>query len=121
MNELSMVDETRIKLEIYDIVEKMTLTEQVELLNKIKGFSARRKKRSDVAIAVVFTVNGVDYRGVASNISFDGLFIMTNMVFNEGEEIKVKMADVNIKDDSMVKGTIVRVTEEGIGVRLLRR
>lgn len=121
MEELSMLDEEKIKLEIYDIIDKMTLKEQVELLNKIKGFSSRKRKRSDVEIDVVFSVRGLDYRGLASNISFDGLFIQTDMVFNDGESITVKLAGVNSPNDSAINGKIVRITDDGIGVRLIRK
>ena len=121
MEDLSMMDEEKIKLELYDIIDKMTLTEQVELLNKIKGFSSRRKKRSDVEIDVVFSVKDIDYRGLASNISFDGLFIQTDMVFNYEDSITVKLAGMDSPQDSAIKGEIVRITDDGIGVRLIRK
>ncbi|MCP3924301.1 MAG: PilZ domain-containing protein [Desulfobacterales bacterium] len=121
MEDLSMADGLKIKMDIYDIIEKMTVLEQVELLKKLRGFKDRKKKRSDVEIDVVFSVKGIDYRGQANNISFDGLFIQTDMVFDKGDEIAVKLASLDSSMDTKVKGIIARITEYGVGVSIIRK
>jgi len=80
-------------------------------------FKERRKHfRYPVNIRVEFIVEGYDYKGWIKNLSKGGVLIDTKELFTIGQAISMTYSSSSFGDENRV-GTIVRVSEQGIGVK----
>jgi Tfp pilus assembly protein PilZ len=98
--------------------ERRTL---LQLLEKglLRGRCRRAYFRKRVRLPVAYANQRHAYRNFIKDISLGGVFILTSVPFEVGEEIRIVL---KIDDkDSMVRilGRVARVTPEGIGVRFI--
>lgn len=81
------------------------------------SFKERRKHfRYPVNIRIEFIVEGYDYKGWVKNISQGGVLIETKELFTIGQTISMTYSSPNCGEENRV-GTIIRVSEQGIGVK----
>ena len=70
---------------------------------------------------VFFSSKNKNYKGLITNISRGGAFIMTKNKFYVGQMIQIVIPGDRKKKDVKLKGWIVRLSPEGLGVRFDRR
>jgi len=88
----------------------------IHLVKKRHMETSRKHKRRTYATDVIFTVGGIQYRGISRDISVGGVFIETNGPFIVGQEIVSTLQLCNTKRLSQFHGRIARIAADGIAV-----
>ena len=86
-----------------------------------KDKDPREHPRKSYRKVVVFTSRNIKYKGSIKNISRGGAFIITQKKFVLGQMIKLVIPATKIQNQVKLKGWVVRVDPNGIGVRFDRR
>ena len=84
----------------------------------------RRHPRRSYRKKVLLTFQNQHYEGLANNISNGGIFIETNDKLSVGQIIRLVIPGTKIDKGVMLKGEIIHVKPEGVGVKfksLLRK
>jgi len=81
----------------------------------------RKHFREIYGKAVVFTTKNHQYHGSISNISRGGAFIMTRNKFTLGQMIHIDIREDKPCEAFRLKGWVVRLSPQGIGVKFDRR
>ena len=68
---------------------------------------------------VDYSVNDRYYRDFIQDISESGLFIKTPQMFSAGQGIKMTFMSPDYRKPFKIKGEIVRVHEDGVGVKFM--
>jgi Tfp pilus assembly protein PilZ len=76
----------------------------------------RKHFRYPVDIRVEFIVEGYDYKAWIKNISQGWILIETKELFAIGQAISMTYSSPNFGEENRV-GTIIRMSEQGIGVK----
>ncbi len=76
----------------------------------------RKHFRYPVDIRVEVIVEGYDHKALIKNISQGGVLIETKELFTIGQAISMTYSSPNFGEENRV-GTIIRVSEQGIGVK----
>jgi Tfp pilus assembly protein PilZ len=106
---------------IIEIVLAMPLDERRTLLKYLedKHIAGRRKySRKTYFMEVDFATPDRVSRGYIQNISSDGLFVETRESLSVGQRITLSFKLPNSKEHIKISGEIVRVSSQGIGVKL---
>ena len=80
----------------------------------------RRHKRRETNLTVYYATHDRAYRDTIQNISPTGVFIETREPFDIDQEILLNFTPSRDADPIKVRGRVVRVTDEGIGVKFVR-
>jgi len=80
----------------------------------------RQYKRKIYARNVIFTVQGIKYHGSSENFSASGMFIKTDESFSVGQAIVFTIQLANTKIQPKFHAEIIRVTDDGIGVKFMK-
>lgn len=106
----------------------MPYDRQVSLLTQLDNSATvapdvadRDEKRKDFTSGVTFTVQGIEYTGVSEDISAGGMFIRTDDSFLLGQTMVLTILFTNRKKQAKIPAEIVRIKEDGIGVRFLKK
>ncbi len=86
-----------------------------------KESDPREHQRTPYRKVVNFTSRNSKYKGFIKNISRGGAFIITRENFTIGQIINLVFPATRLKKELKLKGWIVRVDQNGIGVRFDRR
>ena len=86
-----------------------------------KESDPREHQRTDYSTLVYFTSRKSKYKGFIKNISRGGAYILTREAFTIGQMIILFFPGTRFKKDLKLKGWIVRVDQNGIGVKFDRR
>jgi Tfp pilus assembly protein PilZ len=86
-----------------------------------KESDPREHQRKPYRKVVHFTSRNTKYKGFIKNISRGGAFIITREKFTIGQMINLVFPGTRLKKELKLKGWIVRVDQNGIGVRFDRR
>ncbi len=79
----------------------------------------RRKYHREISLTSVdYDVKGQSFKGFVKNISDYGVFIKTTKIFSVGQKINIKLPLPNNKKYLTGRGEIIRITPEGIGVKM---
>jgi Tfp pilus assembly protein PilZ len=70
---------------------------------------------------IVFTAKDTEYHGVITDISRGGAFIQTRTKLSLGQMINLHIQGVQSRKDVDIKGWVVRLSSNGIGVKFDRR
>ena len=70
---------------------------------------------------IVFTAENTDYKGVITDISRGGAFIQTGIKLSHGQMISLHIQGSQACKDVDIKGWVVRLSPNGIGVKFDRR
>ncbi|UCD33552.1 MAG: PilZ domain-containing protein [Desulfobacterales bacterium] len=79
----------------------------------------RRHPRKTSLIAVDCTTHDVCFTNFIQDISRGGVFIETNAHFYVGQQLKMNFSLPEIADTITVKGKVVRIDAQGIGVEFV--
>ena len=81
----------------------------------------RKHPRKPYRKAIFFTSKSKNYKGLITNISRGGAYIITKNKFYVGQMIQIVIPGDKKKKDVRLKGWVVRLSPEGLGVRFDRR
>ena len=114
-------DESKLVEIINDMVKKLSVRQQHKLIGHIqfitKGDEKRKTERKTVKISVDYTVKDKFYSDMLENISAGGAFIRTTRPFQTGHSTTMVVSLPKTERNIIVKGQIVRLTNEGFGIR----
>ena len=79
----------------------------------------RKNDRKEFSMIVDYSVNDRYYRDFIRDISESGLFIKTPQMFSAGQRIKMTFMSPDYQKPFKIKGEIVRVHEDGVGVKFM--
>jgi len=105
---------------LHELINNMSKDEQQALLVELeKGFSKvkREHDRKLFLETVDYTTTSGTYRDFIKDISDEGVFIETLSPFSVGEEISMTLLLSEHKKRLKIQGEIVRIEEQGIGVK----
>ncbi len=78
---------------------------------------SRQFPRHPVRVLVQLARNGRQLEAKARNLSLGGIFVETTANFSPGQEIQLAIPFFHQKQRITLTGTVVRVTDDGIGIR----
>lgn len=82
----------------------------------LRGKCRRGYFRKSLRLPVTFAVGQRAHRNFIKDISLRGVFIVTGIPFQTGEQIRIVLRDKDNRNPVKILGRIARVTTEGIGV-----
>ncbi len=88
-------------------------------LKKRQDGKPRKHDRKDLFLIVDYSVSGRHYRDAIQDISESGVFIKTSQTFSEGQKILMTFMSPDYQSPFKIKGEIVRVHTNGVGVKFL--
>lgn len=116
-------DESRLVELISGMADKLSVSQKHDLINHIKfvskGEEKRGTKRKAVKVSVDYAVKDRIYTDMLVNISAGGAFIITNRLFQAGYSTTMVVSFPNMERCVKIKGKIVRLTDEGFGVKFI--
>lgn len=80
----------------------------------------RLYRRFEAKCEVVFTANGIVYKGITQDLSLSGLSINTEYQFAPDTVIDIVIQFSGNKT-SRLKGKVIRTIKDGIGVEIIER
>ena len=108
---LAMNDEQRL-----DLLSKLE-----ELPSEDLSVGDRDDVRKDFEKNISFSVQDRSYKAISKDISNGGLFIQTNEVFTLGQTVMLNIPFSDGSREIKVPAEIVRVSNQGIGVRFMKK
>ena len=109
---------------LFELITSMSDDERSTLLKLLeegllKGKCRRAYLRKKIYLPIAYANERDVYRNFTKDISLGGVFILTSVPLEVGEEIKI-LFKADDKDSAFrILGKIARVTPEGVGVRFL--
>ena len=111
-------EETSVADRLIELIASMTDTEQEKLLNYLEPKIPKRKhQRHTGYIFIRYIIDNQKYKGIMKDISGGGVFVETNKSFSIGQEVFMEIPFSNITGSVKIKGLIVRLDENGIGIK----
>jgi len=107
------------------IIKNINRMSDVEILKFYEEFQERqhgkprRHDRKDFFMIVDYTVNDQYYRDFIQDISESGLFIKTSQTFSVDQKIQMTFMSPDYQKPFKIKGEIVRVNTDGVGVKFI--
>ena len=106
---------------LFDLIKQMSEKEQLALLKKLeKGPSRREHNRESYYTVIDYSIDDHFYKDILHDISESGIFIETKTNFSVGKEVSMIIPNPKERHFLKIKGTIVRSTSNGIGVRFIK-
>ena len=106
---------------LIELITKMTDEEQEKLLKGLESRQPKRKEHRQAGyVDIKYSIDGNDYEGATQDLSRGGVFIETSESFSLGQEVSMEIPFSNSSEIVKIKGEIVRITPEGIGVKFKR-
>jgi len=112
--------------EICDLIlKKISRMSDVEIRQFYQEFQEkqdgkpRRHDRKDFFMVVDYSVNEQYYRDFIQDISESGVFIKTSQTFSVGQNIQLTFMSPDYQKPFKIKGEIVRVHPDGVGVKFI--
>lgn len=108
---------------LFELITDMTFDEQLAMLEEFerkKTRRTRRHKRKETSLTVYYATHDRAYRDTIQNISPTGVFIETREPFEVGQEILLNFTPSRNAEAIKVRGKVVRISDEGIGVKFVR-
>ncbi len=108
---------------ISDLADQLPEVQRQQLLSLLASWKvdARHAGRKSYYEQVNFTSDRGAHHGCARDVSVAGVLIDTNDDFDIGDHITMKLIFISSPRPLRLKGTVVRKTEDGIGVRFDNR
>ncbi len=98
-----------------EFIQNMSEEKQLELLSRLD--KERKQTRKHYIIPVDYSTQNDSYRDFITNISEGGLFIDTKESFSVGQALWMTLAFPNHPNPLKIKGKVVWIISEGIGVK----
>lgn len=118
------MNKSDVTFRLFELITDMPEEEQIKLLEDLErrqSQNKRRHARRNTQLTVYYATQDRAYRDVILNISPTGVFIETREPFIVGQEVLLNFTPNRQSEPIRVRGEIVRVTQEGIGVKFIRR
>jgi Tfp pilus assembly protein PilZ len=120
-SEKSLQDPT-VTHELFQLISKMSDDERRTLLKLVKEGLLKEKCRRQhfrkaLHVPIHYNTKGGTFQGFIQDISLGGLFILSRRTFSVGQRVEIPFFPLSIGETVWVAGDVVRVTEEGIGVK----
>ena len=115
--------QTDVTFRLFELITEMDLEAQMNLLEELEKKQTRKTrkhKRRHTNLTVYYATHDRAYRDVIQNISPSGVFIETGEPFNVGQKILLNFTPTRHSEPIKVHGQVVRITDEGIGVKFIR-
>lgn len=116
-----VMDEADLEEIILDLVRRLSVKQRHELINYLKivaeGEEKRDSDRKDIRISVDYAIDDEVFTDTLENISPGGAFIRTSQPFHAGHSTSLVFTLPGMDRAVKVTGRIVRLTEDGFGVR----
>ena len=90
-----------------------------EELQERQNVQPRRYDRKDFSLIVDYKVSDQYYRDIIQDISESGVFIKTSQTFSAGQKIRMTFMSPDYQKPFKIKGEVVRVQTDGVGVKFL--
>lgn len=115
-------------LRLMERILAMNDEQRLDLLSKLEELPAedlslgdRNDVRKGFEKNISFSVQDRSYKAISKDISNGGLFIQTNEVFTLGQTVMLNIPFSDGSRDIKVPAEIVRVSNQGIGVRFMKK
>lgn len=115
-------DRDEIRALIIKEINRMPDEEIQQFYQEIKErqtLKPRKHERRSLFLIVDYSVSGKYYRDSIQDISESGVFIKTSQTFSEGQMIQMTFMSPNYQKPFKIKGKIVRVHTDGVGVKFI--
>ena len=108
--------------QLFQLITEMSEDEKRNLLKLIKKGTLKSKCRRQyfrkpLHVPVRYTSRDGLSSGFIRDISLGGVFILTRKALSPGERLSVSLCPTNPEKSVWIRGDIMRVTAEGIGIR----
>jgi Tfp pilus assembly protein PilZ len=117
-----------VAIQLIKLILDMSYDRQIALLKQLEEIPVatlevadRDETRKSYSSTVAFSVEGRSYKGASEDISAGGMFIKTDDSFTVGQVITVTIPFFDKKKYARVPAEIVRVKEDGIGVKFMKK
>jgi len=117
------MNESSLTARLFEVIKQMSEDEQLALLKELERrlFKWRRKRKREPFFMVVnYSIEDRVYTSHILDISAGGVFIETRIPFTPGQDISLTFPLLDYQKHIKIIGEIVRVTQQGIGVRFKR-
>jgi len=113
------MDDIQVKARLIELINEMPVDQQRDLIKLLEW--GRRDQRKHVRKSckrpAVLTVHENRYKGVAKNISEEGMFIETPAKVTIGQEVSLVFPLFSFEDPVTITGKVVRAEPLGIAVK----
>jgi Tfp pilus assembly protein PilZ len=121
----NVTDRSRLVEIISDMAKKLSSKQQHDVINYIKIITKEDEKRDtarkSVMVSVNYSVKHELYSDMLENISAGGAFICSTRLFQIGNPTTIIVSQPKMEKSIRVKGEIVRMTDEGFGVKFTEK
>jgi len=114
------MNESNVTARLFEVIKQMSEDEQLTLLKELERRLLkwrREREREPFFMVVNYSVEGRFYKSHIRNISAGGVFIETRMPFTAGQEVSLTFPLPDYQKHIKIIGKIVRLTQQGIGVK----
>ena len=114
------LDMSGIKARLLNLIENLSDDSLLILLKKAEGLPSkgiRKHLRKFSPINVNFIVQDQEFKGIAQNISYSGVFIETSGTFSMGSKVSLSFVLNGIQNPIKITAEVVRISSRGIGVK----
>ena len=95
----------------------LTLLCDGEIAGAVNDKKKRQHERKNLFEMLDYTVNGRYYKDFTEDMSESGISIRTNQKFTAGQEISIQFVSSAQERPFNIKGEIVRILPDGVGVQ----
>lgn len=114
------MNESSVTARLFEVIKRMSEDEQLTLLKELERKLLkwkRKRKRETFFMVVNYSVEGRFYTSHILDISAGGVFIETRIPFTPGQDVSLTFPLPDYQKHIKIIGEIVRVTQQGIGVK----
>ena len=115
-------------LRLFELILAMNDDQRLDLLRKIEelpvedlSLGDRNDTRKTFERKISFSVKEHKYQAICKDISNGGLFIQTDEVFTLGQTVMLNIPFSHGNREIKVPAEVVRINDEGIGLRFLKK
>ena len=120
MTDKELSEDSTITAKLFSLILRMSKDEQLKLYEELKESVSQGKRehqRKPFLTVVNYAAQGSVYKDFIKNISAGGVFIETGMPFSVGQEVSLTFPLPDQKEHLKITGEIVRLSDQGIGVK----
>jgi len=87
----------------------------------LKYIEKRKYYRLPCFIEVEFSLDGEIYTATALNISIDGIFLETDVKFNNDQMIIIFFSSIDHQNDFQIQGVVRWISHDGVGAEFVKK
>jgi len=110
---------------LFDLITSMSEDERIQLLEKVEEWkmnNKRRHNRKSYLMPADYVIQDNESKGLVKDISAGGAFLKPNEVksLSIGQEILLVIPYPDNRRNVRIKGEIVRIDSQGVGIKFRR-